>query len=124
MSMTQRQWRTAGAIVLVLAAAMAVSAIVSDVLRNTVLLLADLSAPEPIEGADAIAPLPLVLYWLVFALLITAALYFAVKDMRYIRAQYNLERREILRRALEDESFKDALNRARLEQNADAKRRS
>lgn len=113
--MNQRQWRILGAIVLACSAAMAIFAIVTETLRNTVLVLVDASTPKSLEGADDVAVTPLVLFWLVFALLISTALYLAIKDFRYIRQQYSVERREMIRRALQDEAIRNTLAAAQAE---------
>lgn len=106
---TQRQWRIAGAAALFAASAMALYAVVSDVLHNSVLLLVALSSEKVAEAAEPIAAWPLAVFWLVFSLLIVFALYLAAVDIRYIRQQYDQERRSILRHTLQDEAFRESL---------------
>lgn len=106
---TQRQWRIAGAFTLLTAAAMAVYAVISDILRHSVMVVVGLTSDRVAEAAHEIARWPLAVFWLSFALLIVFALYLAALDIRYIRLQYAAERRSILQRTLQDESFRAAL---------------
>ena len=52
-------------------------------------------------------------YWGLFTLFLAASLFIVVLDIRYIRLQYLLGQRELLRRTLEDEAFRRALLDAR-----------
>lgn len=107
--LTQRQWRLWGGISLALASAMALCAVLSDILHNSVMLLVALSSEKVAEAAQPIARWPLVLFWSAFALLILFALCFAAVDIRYIRLQYAEERRAIVQRTLHDSSFRETL---------------
>ena len=106
---TQTQWRAAGGFVLLAASAMAVYAVISDLLRNTVMIIVATSSEKVAEAASSIPRTPIILFWVVFAVLIVFALYLAALDIRYIRLQYAEERRLILRHTLQDEGFRSSL---------------
>ncbi|MBI2433825.1 MAG: hypothetical protein HYV26_13240 [Candidatus Hydrogenedentes bacterium] len=55
-------------------------------------------------------------YWGVFLLLLLLALYLALVDLRFIRLQYLLGRREIFYDTLGSEEFRQALRKAQEEQ--------
>lgn len=106
---TQRQWRIAGALTICAASAMALYAVLTDVLRNSVMAIVALSSEKVAQAAEPVAGWPLAVFWLIFALLIVFALYLAALDIRYIRLQYAEERRTILRHTLQDKTFREAL---------------
>ena len=89
---------------------MAVYAVASDVLRDTVRVTASFFSEELAAPVDALARWPLALYWLTFAALIGAAFYFATLDIRHIRVQYASGKRAILKRTLNDKEFRKTLN--------------
>ena len=51
----------------------------------------------------------LVLYWGAFLLLLAATFYTVLLDIRYIKLQYSLGKRELFRETLGDETFRKAL---------------
>jgi predicted Holliday junction resolvase-like endonuclease len=51
-------------------------------------------------------------YWGFFLLILIAAMYIVLIDIRYIRLQYKLEQREIFQSTLADEEFRKALRAA------------
>lgn len=51
----------------------------------------------------------LVLYWGAFVLLLAVTFYTVLLDVRYIKLQYSLEKRELFRETLGDETFRKAL---------------
>ena len=59
----------------------------------------------------------LVVYWGIFLLLLLFALYMVLIDVRYIRLQYELGRREIFRRTLGSEEFRRSLQETEAAQN-------
>jgi hypothetical protein len=69
-----------------------------------------------IFGERALRPeLPLLLhalYWGLFLVLLVVALYMVLLDVRYIRLQYLLARREIFQETLGDPTFRSALRDA------------
>lgn len=107
--MTQRQWRLLGGLTLALASSMAVVAVLTDVLRNSAMVLIAPFSPRVAEEAAGIARWPLAAFWALFGMLMVATLYFAMIDIRHIRLQYAEERRRILKRTLEDEGFRETL---------------
>jgi hypothetical protein len=90
---------------------MAIFAVVTDVLRDTILHAIRLFR---VEGASAemvpeISGVAAAAYWFVFFLVLGAALYCAMLDLRYIRMLYAVEKREIFGRTLGDKEFREAL---------------
>jgi hypothetical protein len=107
---TQRGWRTVGAASLAVAGAMALYAVSSGLLRRSVLHVAAWSSPEAAESLPPGASGQFhFLYWSFFALLILVALYMALLDIRYIRLQFLLEKREIFGKTLGDKEFRRAI---------------
>lgn len=108
--LTQKGWRTIGVFSLAIAGLMALYAVYSGLLRQSVLHAAAWFSPEVAEGLPP-APSGLFhfLYWFFFALLILVALYMALLDIRYIRLQYHLEKREIFGKTLGDKEFRRAI---------------
>lgn len=106
---TQWQWRICGGLTVLIASAMAVYAVLSDVLHDSAMVIVALSSAQVAEAAVSIERVPLIVFWGVFALLICFALYLAAVDIRHIRRQYAEERRDILRRTLQDQSFRETL---------------
>ena len=69
-------------------------------------------------GFFADRPLYALIYWSVFLLLLAVALFIVILDIRYIRLQYAVAKRELLRQTLGDETFRKALIRAQRETHA------
>jgi hypothetical protein len=107
--MTQKTWRRLGALDLLAAASMALYAVVSSVLHDSVLLIASFLSEEVNASQTDLSPAFLAVYWLVFSGTIVFALYLAVVDIRYIRLQYAAEKHEILKRTLNDRRFRESL---------------
>ncbi|MFO7975348.1 MAG: hypothetical protein R6V12_12015 [Candidatus Hydrogenedentota bacterium] len=53
-----------------------------------------------------------IVYWLLFFLFFIAALLLAIWDLRYIRAQYRVDERELFHQTLGDEDFRKRLREA------------
>jgi len=86
---TQRRWRTVCSIVLVCAIGMALYGVKAK------FFLAQ--------------PLFALVYWTIFLLLLVAAFYIVILDVRFIRMQYAIAKREILRETLGDKTFREML---------------
>ena len=99
----QKGWRAAGVVVLVAAGLMAWYAADSGVLRDTALYLSGLLTDNALETPSASLGFVLV-YWGIFVAVILVALYLALIDVRYIRLQHALERRELVREATAESS--------------------
>jgi len=52
------------------------------------------------------------IYWLAFLALLAAALFLALWDLRYIRAQYRSDERALFHQTLGDEKFRENLREA------------
>lgn len=86
---TQSQWRWAGGIAIGCAAVMAFAGVRVEMLHASLLFFC--------------------LYWGAFVLCFVAALYCAVLDWRYIRAEYALARRELFKETLGDQGLRKSL---------------
>ena len=98
---TQRRWRAVCSVLIVCAMAMAAYG-------AKVGFLVD----QPVQA---------LIYWSVFLLLLAVALFIVILDIRYIRLQYAVAKRELLRKTLGDETFRKALIRAQRETHAASK---
>ena len=95
--LTQKGWRTVGAVTLGGAA-----------------IMAWFGVNEPFTQG---AILRFVVYWGLFLLLLAATLFIVLLDLRYIRLQYVANERELLRQTLADESFRRELIAAQQRKN-------
>lgn len=100
--LTQRRWRIAGVILLVLSGGMAYFGVRIPALHHSQALFA--------------------VYWGVFLLAFVCAIYCALLDLRYIRLQMAIEERELYRQTLGDESFRKALREAQADEALKQKR--
>lgn len=93
---TQRQWRIVGIALLAASALMVWFGVRMPGLRASAFLFFG--------------------YWGVFVLLLLAAVYTAILDMRYIRAQYRIAQRDLFRETFGDEQFRRELRKAQAEE--------
>jgi len=91
--LTQRRWRTIGTITLGASAAMAAIGARYGFFRHC--------SPTTRLG-----------YWILLLLLLLVSVYIALLDLRYIRMRYAMEKREVFRRTLGEESFRKELRNA------------
>lgn len=105
----QKTWRKWGAVAVLAAGGMAWYAMAADILRDTVALLAARFMEEATEVATQTSLAFCLAYWFVFMLLILGAFYAAFLDIRYLRLQYAVGKRELLRDTLDDEEFRNTL---------------
>ena len=107
---TQSQWRKLGAATIAAAALMAVYAVLTSLLRDTVAWIVSFMSDEAAATLElSHSALFLAAYWTIFMLLLLASLYLALIDLRYIRLQYLVEKREIYGRTMGDQAFREAL---------------
>jgi hypothetical protein len=90
--LTQRVWRIAGAVAIAGSALMAWYGVRLPVLRES--------------------PVYFLIYWGIFLVLLLAAVYCALLDIRYIRAEYAVQQRQVFRETLGDEKFRRELRTA------------
>lgn len=109
--LTQRTWRAGGGIALALSAAMAVYAATTGMLVASARHVAALFADDASMQGEGTSGFFHVCYWSFFAAMIGAALYAALLDLRFVRARYYVERREIFRRTLGDKRFRKSLQK-------------
>lgn len=86
---TQRNWRAAGGIAIAVAALMAVFGVGAESVRSSKVVF--------------------LVYWGVFLVFLIAAIVCALLDLRYIRLQYALSKREIFKQTLGEEAFRKKL---------------
>ena len=99
----QWHWRVAGAICITAAGLMAYAGVDSAFVRQSALIF--------------------FLYWGGFLVLFLAALLCAWLDMRYIRAEYAIAKRDAFKDTLGDEGFRQALRDAQKAEKAQPERR-
>lgn len=109
MTLKQTHGRALGTVALICAAAMALHAVLSEVLRDTVMAATGLISAEAAQASAATLPWALAAYWLGFAAFIGMALCLALLDIRHIRSHYAAGKREILKRTLHERSFRKSL---------------
>lgn len=108
----QKHWRWVGAICLLVAGAMTVYATNTNILRDSMISVALIFFEGTSDPSPAYPLLVYILYWGIFLLCIVVAVYMVVLDLRYIRLEYVLEKRSIMKEAWEDEDFRKAINAA------------
>lgn len=91
--LTQRKWRTVGAVALAIAGGMALY-----------------GGGEVTEETSRVY---LLVYWSVFLACFVVALYMAYLDLRYIRLQYLLSERDLYLETLGDEEFRKTLRQGK-----------
>ncbi|MCH7960005.1 MAG: hypothetical protein IID08_07740 [Candidatus Hydrogenedentes bacterium] len=105
----QKMWRKWGAIAVLAAGGMAWYSVSADILRDTVAHLATRSMAEMADMATRSSLAFCLAFWFVFMSLILVSFYAAFLDIRYLRLQYAVGKRELLRDTLNDEEFRKAL---------------
>ena len=101
---TQARWRTVGAVAIGGAAIMAWFGVEWEPLRHSALLFCA--------------------YWGGFLLLFLASVYIAVLDIRYIRMQYAVERRNLFRQTIGEQEFRQSLSEAEHQARAECRSES
>lgn len=96
---------------MLLSAAMAFYAVATHMLPQTALHLASLLSEGDSLATDGSSGFFHFCYWSLFLLLIAVSIYVAVFDLRFIRAQYAIEAREVFRRTLGEESVRESLQK-------------
>ena len=88
---------------------MAAYAVSTDILRESARYFVSIAYEEARESADAEAASGHFVFWGLFVFLILASVYLAMLDMKYIRLQYVLQKREIFGQTLGDSVFRQSL---------------
>lgn len=105
----QRTWRRIASICLLLSATMAVYAVASSMLRDTLLHVAQTASSEPLDMVPQIPVWVCILFWVVLAVLLLMTTYIAMLDMRFIRLQYAVEKRALLHESWDNDEFREML---------------
>ena len=107
----QSSWRKVGAVTIGTGAIMAIYAVATDLLRDSILYALELFSVGPASSdvTPSMSPWFLGVYWIVFLGLIGAAMYCAVLDFGHIRMEYALDKREIFGKTLGDSEFRKTL---------------
>lgn len=90
----QNRWRIIGGVALGVSALMALVGVHWQWLRHSLMVLA--------------------VYWAVFFVFFAVAIFCAILDVRYIRMEYALGKKELFRETLGDEAFRKALRDAQV----------
>jgi uncharacterized integral membrane protein len=98
----QAHWRMMGVAFLLGSGIMAVASVVTPILRNTLILILSLNNEDAAVQAELLSPWGYVLYWILFAAFVLGALYMAMLDIRFIRLEYAIAKRDLMREALGD----------------------
>lgn len=105
----QSVWRRIGAVSITIAAVLAVVAVPSGILRDSVIHVVRLSGGHVPNDVTASTTVTLcLLYWLVFLGALFTALYMAFLDIRYIRLQYAIEKQRLFHQSLGDGLIRSA----------------
>ena len=97
-----------GVVFLVGAAVMAVASVITPILKNSLIWLLSFSNENAAEQAESFSPWGYILFWCLFAVCVAGAVYMAMLDMRYIRLKFAIEKRNMIREAMDDAlSIKD-----------------
>ncbi len=110
--LNQRYWRWAGLGSLVVAGLLAVFASYTEILRDSLVAIALLISDEAREVSPAYPLFFYIVYWGLFGFSVFGAFYMGLLDLRYIRLEYTLEKRAIMKESWEDEDFRAALKSA------------
>ena len=103
---------------------MAIYAVVSDVLRDSLVHLVQLLSTPENELNTSTPMWACFLYWSVFALLVTLTVYIALLDFKYIRLKFALERQKLLEQTVGNEEIQDLLKRTGVNDKVDEKDKS
>lgn len=102
----QKHWRMAGGISLLVAGGLAILAVSTDVLRDSILSVALLFSDKTADTSPAFPIFVYFAYWGFFVLALLVAFYMVMLDLRYIRLDYVLEKRRLMKDSWEDEEFR------------------
>jgi len=105
----QKYWRKIAIGTLLTAAVMAIYAVTTDVLRDTLIYMVRIFS----DPANELNPMHswwfCIAYWMIFGTCLFATLYIAVLDIRYIRMQFAMEKQALVKQSWEDEGFRKIL---------------
>ncbi len=89
---------------------MALYSVPSGILHDSILRFVALFSEKVVIEPPVTAAWGLLLYWSVFGGFIGLSLYCAAIDIRYIRLQYQIEKRAILKGTVDEKAFRESLN--------------
>lgn len=108
----QKLWRRIAAVSLLLSAAMAVFAVASSMARDTLIHIARNASGGRSDLTPGFPVWACAMFWIVLGGLLLVTSYIALLDMRFIRLQYALEKRELLQKSWGDDEFRAMLRKA------------
>lgn len=112
----QKSWRKVATVCLLASAGMAVYAVTSDMMRDSLLHIVRLLSSEKDDLSTSNPFWACLLYWGVFAGLLFVTVYIAVLDFRFIRLRFALEKRALSQQSWNDEEMSDLLAKTKTEQ--------
>ena len=102
----QKHWRIAGAVSLLIAGVLAIMAASTNLLRDSILSVALSFSDKTAETSPTFPIYIYIAYWGFFVLSLLVAFYMVMLDLRYIRLNYVLEKRRLIKDSWEDEEFR------------------
>ena len=102
----QKHWRWIGVVCLLIAAALAFASVSTNILRDSIVSVALIFWEGTSDPSPAFPITVYILYWGLFGLSIFLAFYMVMLDLRYIRLEYTLEKRALMKESLEDEEIR------------------
>jgi len=98
----QAHWRGMGVAFLLGSGVLAAISVTTPILRNTLIWLVSFTNEEAVERAEMLSPWGYLIFWGLFAGCVAGALYMAMLDIRFIRLEYALAKRDLMREAMEE----------------------
>lgn len=111
-NLQQKHWRWAGAVCLLVALALAAIAVTTPILRDSMIAVALLFFDGTSDITPAYPLFAYIVYWGIFTLSILLAIYMVMLDVRYIRLDYAVTKRAIMKESWEHEDFRKATQAA------------
>jgi hypothetical protein len=105
----QKYWRRIASGSLCAMAVMAIYAAATNILRDTLIFFARTLNENANELTTQHSFLFCFTYWAIFNVLLFVTLYIAVMDFRFIRMQFAMKKKALVREAWEDEDFRKLL---------------
>ncbi len=98
----QTHWRAMGVAFLLGSGVLTAISVTTPILRNTLIWLMSFTNEEAAERAEMLSPWGYLVFWSLFAGCVMGALYMAMLDIRFIRLEYALAKRDLMREAMEE----------------------
>lgn len=107
----QKYWRKIASGTLFASTVMAIYAVTSGLLRDTLIFAVQLFSNPVNELYPKHSLWFCIPYWIIFAACLFTTLYIAILDIRYIRMQFAMEKQALIKQSWENEDFRKALKK-------------